>query len=244
MLLKMLRQIVKDYSALGDTAANGESGVGNSCSPKGLLFHILADNSADVTVLDIGFGAGSLGQLIKLNPATSHWIVDGVDGYAPHCNNRSLIERRIYRNLWHGYAHEISMELVAQYKIICLLDVIEHLTIDTAKWLLRTLITALGEESYLFVSTPLWFYPQEHFEDGDLEEHLIGVPATSMMALNPKMYSINAPLVGGFVYDKQSLPFVDFFQPTSDRGFSYEKGLIIANAINLNCKEGEFVNLR
>ncbi len=235
----MLQQTVRDYLALSSLDSYETSARGGSAAPKGVIFHILPDNAADVSVLDIGFGAGSLGLAIKSNPSTSHWIVDGIDGFSPNCNNRRLVEQQAYRNIWYGYAQEIPAEYLARYKIICLLDVIEHLTMDTAKWLLRTLLTVLGEEAFLFISTPLWFYPQGNIQTGDLEEHLIGVPATSMMALNPKMYSVDgSQLVGGFVYDKKSLPFVDFFQPTADKSFTYEKGLVIAKAINLRCDAG------
>ena len=117
---------------------------------------------------------------------------------------------------------------------------IEHLPPDAAKQLLRDLLTSMRDDAFLFISTPLWFYPQDAMQPGDLEEHLIGVPATSMMALLPKMYSIAPPLVGGFVLGKRSLEFVEFFQPTTDKGFSYEKGLEIARAIGCHLEPGSF----
>lgn len=234
----MLTRIVENYSIVAPISRSESIPRGGSASPKDLIFHILQDNSIDVDVLDIGFGAGHLGNVIKNNPATAHWSVDGVDGFEPNCNNAELFDSRIYRNVWHGLAQHIPSDQFGKYKIICLLDVIEHLSAETAKWLLRTLLTFMGDESFLFVSTPLWFYPQDQIQDGDLEEHLIGVPATSMMGLIPKMYSINAPLVGGFVLGKRSLDFVEFFQPTADKGFSYERGLAVANAINCQYKPG------
>ncbi|HRO57473.1 MAG TPA: methyltransferase domain-containing protein, partial [Nitrosomonas europaea] len=167
-------------------------------------------------MLDIGFGAGKLGELIKSNLATAHWSVDGIDGFEANCHNIDLFEKKIYRNIWHGLAQDLPSDWLRSYQIICLLDVIEHLTADTAKWLLRTLLTHMGDDAFLFISTPLWFYPQDTMQQGDLEEHLIGIPATSMMALIPKIYSINSPLVGGFVLGKRSLDFIEFFQPTSD----------------------------
>ncbi len=137
------------------------------------------------------------------------------------------------RTIWHGLAQELSQERLSQYDIICLLDVIEHLTIDTAKFLLRTLLTSLADDSYLLVSTPLWFYPQNSQQAGDLEEHLIGVPASSMLSLCPVMYAVNYPLIGGFVFNKKSLAFIDFFQPVADKTFSYDRGTKIAKAVSL-----------
>jgi hypothetical protein len=82
-----------------------------------------------------------------------------------------------------------------------LLDVIEHLNIDSAKFLLFFLLLSLRNDALLFISTPLYFLPQASTA-GDLEEHLIGVPASSMMALQPLMYSTYATedlLVGSFI---------------------------------------------
>lgn len=233
-----MKQFVKNYEVLEALPVKGFYPSGNSEAPKNLIFHILEDMSSDVEILDIGFGAGKLGQLIKANPATSHWSVDGVDGWEANCQNMHLFRRKVYRNVWHGFAQELSSDQLSRYKIICLLDVIEHLTADTARWLLRTLISSLGQDSYLFISTPLWFYPQDSEQVGDLEEHLIGVPASSMLALCPLMYAVNHPLVGGFVLDRRSLDFIEFFQPTSDKSFSYNKGVQVANFVGLQLEPG------
>ncbi|GAB2563985.1 methyltransferase domain-containing protein [Dyella jejuensis] len=239
----MFRQIVKDYALIDPIASSQLLPAGDSASPKELIFHILKDNAADVEVLDIGFGRGALGELIKGTPQTAHWSVDGVDGFEGACNHPALFERKIYRNIWHGLAQGVPSDRFARYDIICLLDVIEHLTADTARWLLRTLLTSMGDNSFLFISTPLWFYPQHSQQSGDLEEHLIGVPATSMMALLPVMYAMNPPLIGGFVLTKRSLDFIEFFQPTADRSFSYQRGMLIANAVNFQCVPGKFFKL-
>jgi len=234
----LLNQIVSNYEVLVATPPRPDRPAGVSASPKGMIFHVLDDNAAPVEVLDIGFGVGGLGRMIKANSQTSHWSVDGIDGWAANCANGPLFARQIYRNVWHGLAQELPSERIASYKIICLLDVIEHLNADTAKWLLRTLLTNLGEQSYLFVSTPLWFYPQHHAQDGDLEEHLIGVPASSMMALEPRMYSVANPLIGGFVFDKSSLELIELFQPTADKTFTFQRGLRVSRAVNMNCQPG------
>jgi 2-polyprenyl-3-methyl-5-hydroxy-6-metoxy-1,4-benzoquinol methylase len=229
----MLKQYVNDYAAVEEIGEFKGIASGASVSPKEIIFHILKDNTESTEVLDIGFGDGSLGELVKSNINTKHWSVDGIDGWEANCRNKHLFDRSVYRNVWYGLAQELSHERLSQYKIICLLDVIEHLSIDTAKFLLRTLLTSLGEDSYLFVSTPLWFYPQNSQQLGDLEEHLIGVPASSLLSLCPVMYAVNHPLVGGFVFSKRSLDFVDFFQPSADKSFSYDKGMKIARAVGL-----------
>lgn len=234
----MINQFVSNYLITEDFSHSENKAMGSSASPKEIIFHILNDNSSDVSVLDIGFGAGSLGQIIKSNPDTSHWQIDGIDGWEANCKNIDLINKKIYRNIWHGLAQDIPKDTFYNYKIICLLDVIEHLDIKTSKDLLKALLTHMGQDAYLFISTPLWFYPQDNVQDGDLEEHLIGVPASSMMALIPRMYAINHPLVGGFVLTKSSLDYIDFFQPTSNKNFSYEMGLKILTAMNVDYRPG------
>jgi 2-polyprenyl-3-methyl-5-hydroxy-6-metoxy-1,4-benzoquinol methylase len=233
-----MRTIVENYAIIAPAAISTAVPQGHSDCPKTVIFHILKDNSAAIEVLDIGFGTGSLGREIKINAPTRHWEIDGIDGFEPNCHNSDLLNARVYRTIWHGLAQEIPPERFQRYKIICLLDVIEHLPAATAKSLLRSLLAGMRDDAFLFVSTPLWFYPQSAQQEGDLEEHLIGVPATSMMALLPKMYSISPELVGAFVLGKKSLDFIEFFQPTTDRNFSLERGLAVANAINLQIRPG------
>lgn len=233
-----MRQIVSNYEVLVDIDQRQQVPMGDSVSPKGMIFHIAPDNAAPVEVLDIGFGVGRLGEIIKGEPTTRHWSVDGIDGWDVNCANKDLFARKLYRNIWHGLAQDLPSDQISKYKIICLLDVIEHLNLETAKWLLRSLLSAMGRDAYLFVSTPLWFYPQGEQQSGDLEEHLIGVPITSMLSLLPVSYSISHPLIGGFVYSKASLDYVEFFQPSVDKGFTFEKGLNLLKAVNLEYKPG------
>ncbi|SFO56794.1 hypothetical protein SAMN05444065_1355 [Pseudomonas syringae] len=54
-----------------------------------------------------------------------------------------------------------------------------------------------------------------------------------MMALCPHLYAVNQPLIGGFVFSRRSLDFVEFFQPTADKSFSYEKGMHVAKAVGM-----------
>ena len=228
-----MKKIVDNYNLLGGHKEFPGIPLGDSASPKNLIFHIFDDNSRDVKILDIGFGSGNLGKLIKTNPASAHWEVDGIDGWEPNCFNQDLINSKTYRNIWHGFAQELSASQISTYQIICLLDVIEHLESNTAVWFLRTLLTFMSDDAYLFISTPLWFYPQDNNQSGDLEEHLIGVPITSMLALMPLKYAFSDPLIGGFILGKRSLQFVNFFMPTVDKSFNYLKGLELLRAVNL-----------
>jgi len=239
-----MRQTVANYEPIVDlNLANNKTPEGYSIAPKALIFHILPDNSEKIDVLDIGFGVGQLGELIKKNESTFHWHIDGVDGWEPNCLNRQLFEKKYYRNVWHGLAQDLPPSTIKKYKIICLIDIVEHLNVETAKWLVRTLLSLMNDTSYLFISTPLWFMPQDQQQEGDLEEHLIGIPITSMLALMPVCYSISDYLVGGFVYGKNSLKYIELFQPCADKSFSYEMGLNLLKICNVAYQPGTFLKI-
>ncbi len=234
-----MKKIVENYSILGDLKTFHAKPLGMSVAPKEIVFYIFKNLLDQKKVLDIGFGEGRLGKMIKSNPSTSHWIVDGIDGWEVNCYNSNLIDSRYYRDIYYGLAQDLPSSLLRDYDLICLLDVIEHLDADTAKWLLRTLLNSMGDNAFLFVSSPLWFMPQDSIDSGDLEEHFIGIPATAMMALMPVMYAVNRPLVGGFVLDKMSLDYIDLFHPTSRKSFDYKKGLSVAKSVRMGLESGK-----
>lgn len=226
-------QTVKNYEKQFEDCILNTLPRGESLSPKGLIFHILDDQTQSCNVLDIGFGSGSLGKLIKSHPDTQHWIVDGIDGWEANCKNIELIEQKIYRNITHGLVQDISLDTFKQYDILCLLDVIEHLDANTAKWLLRTILNNMSDSAKLFISTPLWFYPQHNIHSGDLEQHLIGIPAQSMMCLMPYSYAFGEQLVCGFVLGKRSLEFIDFFEPYPYQSLTIDLGTQLARAVGM-----------
>ncbi|WP_319585406.1 methyltransferase domain-containing protein [uncultured Desulfobulbus sp.] len=222
-----LRQVVKNYKIVTDipTMSKEYQFGGDSAANKFIIGHLFPNEITPKIVLDIGMGVGSLGMLINQSPQLRRWIVDGIDGFNETCCNVSLFNKGIYRNVWHGMAQDLSLERLITYDVLCLFDVIEHLSPEAATNLLRTLLSSLGDHSLLVISTPLWFYPQYHQKDGDLEEHLIGISIQSMMDMKPIMYCIgNSSLVGNFVYSKKSILYIDNFNPITDKSFSIDKG--------------------
>lgn len=99
---------------------------------------------------------------------------------------------------------------------------IEHLDRDTAIELVRYILTNMNDNARFFISTPLWFYPQDTIQEGDLEKHLIG----------------------GFIYGKASLDYADMFSPVTNPAFSQEQGRAIARAINFDCTPGKVTRLQ
>lgn len=221
----MLNTIVMNYKIVADIQPVNHEFNGNSVAVKEIVKYVFPDNSTPRALLDIGFGIGELARIVKTSDATTHWQVDGIDGFDETCKNLELFNKSWYRNIWHGLAQEIPPEKLAEYDLLCLFDVIEHLNPVQAKDLLKSLLESMGPHSRLVLSTPLWFYPQDHNRDGDLEEHLIGVPARSMLAMQPLMYLISSDfLIGNFVFSKDSLQHIDEFQPTTDRSFGRREG--------------------
>jgi 2-polyprenyl-3-methyl-5-hydroxy-6-metoxy-1,4-benzoquinol methylase len=222
----MLKTIVSNYRITADISLSDHPFNGNSMAAKEIVKHVFADNRGVRSVLDIGFGVGELARTIKGDPTTRHWHVDGIDGFEETCRNVELFNQGWYRNVWQGLAQDIAPDRLAAYDLLCLFDVIEHLDANSAKQLLKTLLESLGANGRLAISTPLWFYPQDQNRDGDLEEHLIGVPARSMLAMQPAMYLISSQfLIGNFIFTKESLRHIDQFQPTTDRSFGLRQGL-------------------
>ena len=220
-----MENIVKNYEICIDVPPYIGTITGCSVSCQQIINHIFENNAVPRTILDIGFGRGNLGSLIKGNIETSHWVIDGIDGFRRTCSNLPLFQKKIYRNIWLGLAQELSYEQISTYDVLCLFDVIEHLSIPDAKALLQTLFCSLGEQSRFIISTPMWYMPQDNDTEGDLEEHKFGVPAQSMFLLQPLFYHIDPHfLVGTFVFDKSSLKHLKYFQPTADTLFDIHAG--------------------
>jgi hypothetical protein len=224
-----MKQYVRNYELIELIPQQPFSFYGGGVAYKELIFNIL-DNEKNIKVLDIGFGIGHLGSVIRSNTATSHWIVDGIDGHEIACYNKDLFDTYVYRNIFHGMAQELTVDCIRDYDIVCILDVIEHMDIADARNTLFNLFSSLKEGGYIFLSTPLFFMPQACIEKGDLEQHKIGVPVSSLINLKPLMYSIYSHdiLVGGFVYGKDSLSAIDQFKPTTDISFNVDAGYAVA----------------
>ncbi len=67
-----MQQTISNYSVLTELNNSSKLPLGDSASPKGIVFHILDNNSDSIDILDIGFGTGGLGRLIKSNSETQH----------------------------------------------------------------------------------------------------------------------------------------------------------------------------
>lgn len=220
------RVIVMNYHLAADIPDGNHHSLGNSVGLKEIVGHIVPDKARAVSILEIGFGSGDLGLIVKTNPELCHWHVDGIDGFLDACCNIDLFNKRLYRNIWHGLAQDLPLNVLHSYDLICLFDVIEHLDSIAAKKLLSDLLNALNPNAYLVLSTSLWLCPEAHQNPDDLTAHKTGIPAQSLLALSPVAYHIHSKyLVGTFVYSRQSIIFLNNFSPTTDPHFNFNFGL-------------------
>lgn len=96
------------------------------------------------TVLDVGFGRGKYGFLIK--EYYPEIIVDGLEIFEPYI---TPLQEGIYRNIYNSDA--LASELPQPYDLILLIDVIEHWTLEEGNdWIKRM----LAQGSKILVSTP------------------------------------------------------------------------------------------
>jgi len=217
-----LKHIVKDYRII-DMPDNDYPQAGNSVGHKRIVREIPEDLSKDLSVLDIGFGMGDLGRIIKEDSDTSHWNVDGIDAYHRTCSNTELFAKKQYRNIWHGFANDLPKDQLSSYDIICLFDVIEHLDPEPAKELLTLLLESLGPNRYLALSTPLFFWPQDQMHEGDHEEHKIAIPPKSLFVLGPIKYHINSRfLIGTFLFSQRSAVQMKYFESYTDQSIDQD----------------------
>lgn len=233
-----MKKIVDDYKIITDIPSGDYKFGGNSIGLKGIVEFVPTSKASNQTILDIGFGIGDLARIVKSNPEISHWHIDGIDGFYDTCCNVELFKKGLYRNIWHGLAQEMPPDQLRRYDMICLFDVIEHLEVDAAKAFMAELLAALGENSRLIVSTPLWFWLQSQQHPGDLEEHRCCIPAQSLFMLDPVMYFINSKyLIGTFVYTRKSLERIAYFRPITDKKFDYEAGMRHLSSLSLGAHD-------
>lgn len=111
------------------------------------------------SVLDIGFGRGKYGFLIK-----EYWPetrVDGVEIFEPYVTN---LQKEIYGEIFIGNVLEMDL---GDYDLYLLIDIIEHWEKDEA----HALINKLLKKGKVLISTPRRFIPQGWIYENRWEVH-------------------------------------------------------------------------
>ena len=127
-----------------------------------IIKYILENIRKDARILDVGFGSGVYGKLLR---ALYYQNIDGIDVYGK--NTEELGLDKIYDNI---FIENILYFDFDYYDLIIMGDVLEHLELESAKKLLQGFID--GKKcSSLIVSIP-YEYEQDELYGNTHEKHL------------------------------------------------------------------------
>jgi SAM-dependent methyltransferase len=137
------------------------------------VFNQLPECLDDLTILDVGFGRGIWGYLIKTMLTGKPYIV-GVEPYAPYCENQR--KAFIYDELFNGTIEEYLRDCPnTRFDAIIASEVIEHLDPDTALNVMDELKRHLNPGGVLIITVPDGWTPGgEGFDGNELHKHNSG----------------------------------------------------------------------
>lgn len=135
---------------------------GDLGKPKILEF-ILANFKKDCKILDIGFGAGVYGKLLK---AFFYQNIDGVDVWSKNIKETGL--NHIYDNIFIENVLDFDFDY---YDLIIMGDVLEHIELEDSKKLLEKFINE-NKCSSIIVQVPYVYENEIAHYGNDAERHL------------------------------------------------------------------------
>lgn len=112
----------------------------------------LVETAGAKSVLDVGPGHGKYGVLLREYAHVER--VDAVEAWAPYIEAFGL--DGIYGQVYAADVCDLATEVLAQYDLVLLVDVIEHIHKDPALALLERI------PGWVVVCTPMEFFPQPH----------------------------------------------------------------------------------
>lgn len=137
-------------------------GVSSDAGKAAVLKYILEHVKKDATILDVGFGSGIYGKILR---AFDYQTIDGVDVYNKNIQEMGL--DRIYEGIFVSNIVDFDFE---HYDLIIFGDVLEHIELEAAKDLLSGYITD-NKCEHIVVSIP-YEYEQEEVYGNQYEKHL------------------------------------------------------------------------
>lgn len=127
-----------------------------------ILKYIIDNIKKDARILDVGFGSGLYGKLLR---AFYYQNIDGLDVYDKNIREMGL--DKIYDNIFIENIRDFNFD---HYDLIIMGDVLEHLELESAKELLSSFID--GEKcDHIIVSIP-YEYEQGELYGNPYEIHL------------------------------------------------------------------------
>lgn len=127
-----------------------------------ILKYILENIRKDSKILDVGFGSGVYGKLLR---AFYYQNIDGIDVYDKNIHEMGL--DKIYDNIFIGNILNFDFD---HYDLIIMGDVLEHMELKAAKNLLSSFIEN-KKCGTMIISIP-YEYEQEELYGNPYEKHL------------------------------------------------------------------------
>jgi len=127
-----------------------------------VIKYIVENVKKNSKILDVGFGAGAYGKLLR---AFYYENIDGLDVYGENINEMGL--HLIYDNI---YIENIMDFNFKYYDLIIMGDILEHIELDSAKKLLLTFIEK-SKCGQMIISVP-YEYEQDELYGNYHEKHL------------------------------------------------------------------------
>jgi 2-polyprenyl-3-methyl-5-hydroxy-6-metoxy-1,4-benzoquinol methylase len=126
-----------------------------------VLKYIVENVKKDAQILDVGFGAGAYGKLLR---SLYYRNIDGLDIYSDNIEEMGL--DKIYDNI---YIDNILYFDFDYYDLIIMGDLLEHIELESAKKLLSSLIK--DKCGQIIISVP-YEYEQDELYGNKYEKHL------------------------------------------------------------------------
>lgn len=150
------------FDIVGFSLKRGLRGVSPDEGKPAIMKYILNTISKDAKILDVGFGSGVYGKLLR---AFYYQNIDGIDIYDKNIEEMGL--DKIYDNI---FVEDILDFDFDYYDLIIMGDVLEHLELESAKKLLLRFIED-SKCGSMIISIP-YEYEQDELYGNTHEKHL------------------------------------------------------------------------
>ena len=152
----------KEMNKAGFSLKTNLRGVSADTGKPSILKYILENIEKDSNILDVGFGSGVYGKLLR---AFFYQNIDGLDIYGQNINEMGL--DKIYDHIFIENILEFDFE---HYDLIILGDVLEHIDLNNAKKLISNFVEK-DKCNHIIVSIP-FEYEQDEAYGNKHERHL------------------------------------------------------------------------
>lgn len=185
--------LAKGSEIVGFSLKTDIRGISTDAGKPDILKYILENVKKNAKILDVGFGSGIYGKLLR---TFCYQNIDGIDVYDKNIKEMGL--DKIYDNIFIEDILDFNFDY---YDLIIMGDVLEHIELKLAKKLLSSLIKE-NKCSQILVSIP-YEYEQEEIYGNKHEKHLQpDVTADYMKKHYPYLKLINSAIMphnGGII---------------------------------------------